>query len=88
VNSGAQEGLAVPAPPMSRRSDDHIGIVINTKKQLFYRGSGFVLLSFWFSVWYFVDHCFFLFILAIVLSALLRFAASSYPFGTFKLFLT
>jgi len=39
INSGAQEGLAVPAPPMSRRSDDHIGIVINTKKQLFYRGS-------------------------------------------------
>jgi hypothetical protein len=36
VNSGAQEGLAVPVPPMSRRSDDHIGIVINTKKTSYF----------------------------------------------------
>jgi len=38
----------------------------------------------------FVNHCssFFLFLLAIVLSVLLRFMASDYPFGIFKLFLT
>jgi hypothetical protein len=37
----------------------------------------------------FVNHCssFFLFLLAIVLSVLLRFMASDYPFGIFKLFL-
>ena len=47
---------------------------------------GFVFPSLLFSVWCFVDRCFSIFLLAIVLAVLLRFMESDYPYAIFKLF--